>query len=585
MFEKEIDEKGEKIIVDTYVPADGTYIIVSPKGDSYEIKETINIKYNKKTKELEGKTNNYFQYLCECDYNSSLIEMNKPIDGKKVIQSNNYLSFWIKKDSLTNGKLNEERIEEYYSKLSNPFIKYEGKGGKRTKSSQIYKVIEDEIGKPNKELINKIKLWIKNNIFDLGIDITGKDYLKIFFEYPIDDYKREGRRYFVPNIYNSNDYNIEVNDKIFGLPSNNMGLNAKKPYLENKSRKISVPYLIDENEVILQKKFFDYLMNNAKVGKVNLYININEDYNKRFEFLENGEMPDCDFNGLYLRIKNGMEVEIHDYDIISGYKYNLPEEFVFKKIIDFDISVKNASVPNYGKYRNLKELQNLLNEVFFAKFLKGNYFTEPKDINISDSCVKSNLLLSRGILFNYFYKGVNNGLEKLLDKVSLNLIKGSIENGYRKACHQFNLRWSLKEYFKKGNDNMADTIANVKNSLRDKINSVDTCSIDNDKEYYFAVGQIVSYLLSKNKGKKKVQSLVNPFINGKNNQVIKEKLRNFYKRYNYDIDMNGRRFKNLYAMILSYEPDSKVDQDIIIAGYLHSNLIYESGKKGDAVNE
>ena len=85
-------------------------------------------------------------------------------------------------------------------------------------------------------------------------------------------------------------------------------------------------------------------------------------------------------------------------------------------------------------------------------------------------------------------------------------------------------------------------------------------------------------MISKSKGKNKPYSLANPFINAKNNDVIKDKLRNLYKRYNYDIDMYGKRVKNLYAMIVSYEPEEKVDQDMIIAGYLHSNLIYESNK-------
>ena len=113
VFKRELDEKGDKLIIDSYVPADGTYIIVAPKDDTFEIKEIVNIKYNKKTKELEGRASNYFKYLCECDYNSSLIEMNKPMDMKKIIHSNNYLSFYLKKDNLTNGKLTNEIIEGY----------------------------------------------------------------------------------------------------------------------------------------------------------------------------------------------------------------------------------------------------------------------------------------------------------------------------------------------------------------------------------------------------------------------------------------------------------------------------------------
>mgnify|MGYP003374090933 FL=1 len=127
---------------------------------------------------------------------------------------------------------------------------------------------------------------------------------------------------------------------------------------------------------------------------------------------------------------------------------------------------------------------------------------------------------------------------------------------------------------------MADLIYDMKNNLREKINAKDTQSIESDKEYYFAVGQFVNFLLSKSKSKNKLHSLANPFINAKSDKVIKEKLRNIYKRYNYDIDMYSKRVNNIYAMIVSYETQGKVDQDMIIAGYLHSNLIYE-GKKGE----
>ena len=126
---------------------------------------------------------------------------------------------------------------------------------------------------------------------------------------------------------------------------------------------------------------------------------------------------------------------------------------------------------------------------------------------------------------------------------------------------------------------MGDTVHELKNSLREKINMGGTDYFISDKEYYFAVGQFVNYLLSKSKGKNKPHSLVNPFINAKSDKVIKEKLRSLYKRYNYDINMHSKRIKNLYAMIVSYESEAKVDQDMIMAGYLHSNLIYESDNK------
>ncbi|OOM81334.1 type I-B CRISPR-associated protein Cas8b/Csh1 [Clostridium sp. BL-8] len=579
VFEKVLEKSaGDKLIIDSYIPADGTYVVVSPKDESYEIKEVVNIKLDKKTKEVD-RSNNYYEDLCTYDYNSKLIDMNKPIDSKKIIHSNNYLSFFIKKESLTNGKLTNEVIDNYYEVLSKPNIKY----SKSKNAMKMYEALEEEIGKVNIEKLEKIKIWIKDNIFNLGIEITGKDYLKIFFEAPIEEYKSEGKRYLMPNIYNNNDFNISNNDEIYGLPNDNMGLNAKKPYLENKTRKITVPYLLSNTEVLLQKKFFDYLMNFAALGKVNVYI---DNLNNKIEPYENGKLPDTTFKGIFIRIKKGKEVEILDYDIITDYKSNLAKKFNFKNILDVDQSSKNISIQNYDdKIGKLKDIQQILNEVFFSKFLVNNYFTEPSDLSINDGCLKSNLLLSRDVLFNWIYKGSDYGLFPVLNKISLNLVKGSVEEGYiQKASHQFNLRCSLINYFKEGRD-MADIIHDIKDSLRVKINSNITDKLDNDDEYYFAVGQLVGYLLSKSRGKKKPHSLANPFINGKNNEDIKEKLRRLYSKYSYDIDSKGKRFNNLYTMILGYTPDNtKVDQDLILGGYLSNSLIYES-TKGVEINE
>ncbi|MCD3297960.1 type I-B CRISPR-associated protein Cas8b/Csh1, partial [Clostridium botulinum C/D] len=48
-----------------------------------------------------------------------------------------------------------------------------------------------------------------------------------------------------------------------------------------------------------------------------------------------------------------------------------------------------------------------------------------------------------------------------------------------------------------------------------------------------------------------------------------------YKKYNYAIPYTKGRFENLMAIVKSYEPKEKVKDDLIIAGYLHSNLIFE----------
>lgn len=574
VFKKEYQKKGDAYILDSYIPADGTYVIVMPSDEGFYVEETIDIKLDIKTRTIDRTISKYMNFICLADYYSRVTDMNKAILSSKgkVIQGNNYLSFIIKKESLTNGKLTEEIIDNYYNVLENPRSKYL----KKPKSLELYESAEEKVGAVDKDRLNKIKAWIKTNLFQSYKDVTGKDYLKIFFHYPEGDYVKESERYFFPNVFNKNDYNEKSDQIIYGLPNDNMGLNAKKPYLENKTRKVTVPYIINQGEVMYQKKFFDYLMNQAANGKINVYIG------NKIEALDSKSSLDDKFSGMFLRIKKGKEVEIQDYSTISNYHPKLNKVFEYKNIIGVDYDNLNG---NYGSIKTLNGMHQVINGVMFSKFLSSNFFTEPNDISINDGILKSNLLMCRSALFNWFFKGNGKSIWKLLNKASLSLLKGSVMNGYMtKASDQLNLRLSLKEYYE-GGEEMADVIFDLKNNLRVKISQKNTSYIENDREYFFAVGQLVSYFISRSKGKKKPLSLANPVINAKKDKAIKDKLKALYKKYNYDIESHNIKFKSLYAMVMSYEIKERIDEDIIIAGYLHSNLLYESAQNNKEVKD
>ncbi|AWB30803.1 type I-B CRISPR-associated protein Cas8b/Csh1 [Clostridium botulinum] len=574
-FKNIYEKKGESFITDSYVPEDGDYIIVEPYENTFRELDIVKIKQDKKTKEID-RSSEYFKFICNADYLSKLIDIQKPIDSKKIIHSNNYLSFFVKNENVNNGKLNNKIIDSYYEILKNPEIKYS------KEKLRLYKEIEDKYGKVNENLIENIKIWIKDNIKDyVHEDSKGNSYLKIFFKYDLEEYKKENEKYLIPNIFNKVDnFNIKIGEETYGLPNDNMGLNSKKPYLENKSRKTKVPYLISLEEVLLQKKFFDYLLNQVSIGKTNIYMDKKEIYPK-----SDKESMDNDFSGIYFRIKKGKEVEIHDFDTINHYKANI-KPIKLKNVIDIDLNKSNITYNITITKRNT--IKDLINKVFFSKFLSSNYFTESKDMNINDNNLKRNILLSRRALFNWFYKGNEFTVWKVFGNSSLSLIKGSIENGYIfKAGEQFNLRCALKEYFV-GGESMADVLLDVKASLRDKVSREKTASIDNDKEYYFAVGQLASFLISLSKAAKKTHSLANPIINAKSDDRIKVELKKLFKKYSYAIDRKmSRRFDNLMTMVSSYipDPEEKVNDDLIIAGYLHSSLIYEKSSKEENKNE
>lgn len=598
VFKRELDYDNN-LILDEYIPADGSYIIVDAEG---KIKNYQDIKLDKKkrgTSEAVEK-GSYFKEICFYDYHSKLISMNKPMDSKKVIHSNNYLSFAVKKESITS-KLTETIIDNYYDTLKNPL---EAKYKKSKEASKIYQKFEEEYAPVNIEILEKCRSWIKQHIFSIdkliNIDLKKKDYLKIFFEvFEADEednkknkelFIQEDNRYIFPSIYNSNDYNVEVNGKIQGIPDNNMGMNAKKPFLAIKTRKTPAAYLVDINKAILQKQFFEYLMNFAANGKNNIYIDTKNYRIKAYSDQDERDDFDEMASGYYLRIQKGKELEIQIQDNIVDYQNRLKTNFEYMKFISIDI--KGDKLPEfakkYGVYDKRTSVGTLINEIFFSKFLRTNYFIDVNDMSIKDSVLRQNIIMYRNIIFDWVYKGIDNNFSKAEEKFALDLIKNSIRNEDKynlRPKSQLNLHWSLKDYFLKmkkeqGGKTMADIATKIRTSVKDKVMSKEEVVMpSDDKEYYYAVGQLLSYFIFKSRAGKRMQSMINPVLNAKRDNIIKMRLFQLYKKYNYDISIHNYNMKKLYAMILGYKPQNKVNQEMILFGYLDENILLKSNAK------
>ena len=153
-MEKDAKE-GKDTILDEYIPADGDYIIVKKDGTV----KSCSIKYDKKTK-LPGdgitKGDASYKEICFDDYHSRLVSMDKPQDPKKVVHSNNYMSFWVKYDSFDNGKLNIEAIDRYFDVLINPRDKY------KNADRKMYDFIYQQIGDVDVQQLERNRKWIKD---------------------------------------------------------------------------------------------------------------------------------------------------------------------------------------------------------------------------------------------------------------------------------------------------------------------------------------------------------------------------------------------------------------------------------------
>lgn len=583
----EVVQKNSRIVTDSYSLKEGTYRLIEMNDQgSWKIKDTVDIFYDKKLKQINGSQNINYTYVQELDYYSKLLDMNKPIDPKKVIHSCHYFALSVKKESVLLGKLNKDIIKKYYAILKNPMSKYE----KKSNSKKLYENVEKEIGPVDKKIIESIEEYVLHtNIFE-GIALDKKDYIKIFFVFSdqdktLDYYKQENKRYLLPNLYNSNDYNVEDGDEILGLPNNNMNLNSKKPFLLNKTRKVKTPYLVNQEQALLQAQFFDYLWGQVSKGCYDFYINTFGNENEILAIADDKDLKGKNIQGYYIRCQKGKnEAEIIDSQVVSSFSYSLKKFFYLENYMEIsDEYIEKSDIRYEESLDNMVSMFNIIDQVFFDGKLKRNLYMNASDMQINNDYLKKCLLTYRDQLKLFKNTGDLLILKKIIDKMSWYIIVNSIsQSSQLMLAHKLNLRWSLLDYFddeRKIGEKMMET----REKLNEHINMFNgkEWTFDNDEEFSYAVGQLINYFSYLNKSAKKTHYFVVPYLRCKDVKTLKDKLSLTYAKYAYAITHTpGKKATTLIEHIMDYKP-AQIIKDDLITGFCASLVILEKNKEED----
>ena len=563
VFKKIYDKEGEELVVSKHIPKDGTYILVNKK--SGKIIETLNISYDKKSKKINGELNQYYGYFRAFDYYSNLVDMNKPMDPKKTMHSNQIYSFFIKKDSIRENKLTKSIIEGYKKNLLNPEEKYNSKEAK-----ELYKNIAEKLPKIEKDIVEDIFLWIEDNVNENLLENDNKkDYLKIFFveedlDKSLEVFKNEHKRYLIPNIFNSNDYNKKIGETIYGLSNNNMGLNAKKAFLENKTRRISTPYLVNTDEILLQYAFYNYLLPEVKQGNYYIY------------FLENEIIPrtykeGCPNGAKYLlNASYSKDVDIKNFNVISK---NSSEEISinFKEVLHQ--KKKDIDEIEYGNL-NKEKMMNNINKILFYNSLLGNFLLNDGDLDIKDIEVKKLLMKYRNAFYKWFYLNDEAEVKKNIRKIYLDAVMVAIGNGhFFKASQQLDFGFCLEKYFY-GKSELMEEIMNVKEVFLNHTLSEEEWEFLNDEEYFFAVGQILAYINYMRNSKAKSLNFIKQLTFVKNIDVLKEKIKKIVISYSHIFETKNKKINRTISNISLYQP-KEIRIDILLAGFTADIIFFK----------
>lgn len=582
IFKKNLDEDPD-MVLRGYIPKDGKYSLVTMKEEGFwEVSETFEINFVKNEKKLVNEPLDY-SYIKYLDYNSILLNTNKAISNKKI-HSSTYYTFAFKEKEFSNIK--EDIIRSYYMNLKDP-AKYKYRS--KRKSRILYEDVESKLSPVDKKEVEKIEYWIlehisDNKLFDIdkkASDLNNK-YVKIFFVY--DDrektkksYLREQNRYKFTNPFNSNVNNRIINGKLVGQSSNNYSLNSKKPFLKNRNRLISEPFMIDYEVAILQNTFFDYLMTLEKRGYNNIFFDL-----KTKEI----HVQEKDLSDYYIELV--IYKDKKDELIIKGYNQNI------KKVSNIDINIRayvEEYIPKdadsklivkieekYKKFTNRNDLLKRLDSIFFNKKYIANR-NNLKKLNIEDYELKVIIYKYGEYIENLIRKFKYNS--KKLDGFFIDSVKNSILNyPINRAISQLNYYVSLKEFF----ENKEGLYMEFQKNMEKKLKSNGEIILDKDEEVLFALGQVLRKIINQsNIGDKKLSD-IKEFLTTRNSDRLIDKFYIMVTRYSHIISLYDKRLNNAINQILTYNfTNVNIDQKWILAGFLNESYIY--AEKNDEENK
>ena len=227
-FEQMLQKKGDRLITDVHIPKEGTYRIIEMSDSEWKVRTTVDISFDKKTGQIVGQNCSDYRLIQELDYLSKLLEMNKPIDPKKVIHSNNYLSLAVKKESIISGN-----IYSLLEKISDRLV---------SKPTNGFTIADDD------DDINLNFEFIKTgtpNVYKLKDIKTGKFLESLFGTLRLNSEKKDDTQCWMFNLQEDGYYQIQnVKDKKYITVSGSNTFNGTNLYLTEYSKKLMQDFAV-----------------------------------------------------------------------------------------------------------------------------------------------------------------------------------------------------------------------------------------------------------------------------------------------------------------------------------------------------
>jgi CRISPR-associated protein Csh1 len=586
-------------------PSEGLHIFVELKKDG-SLGKLSHQFYTKKEGELTPDLERSIFYQTH----SALVSMNKPVDSKKKIHSASPYVVSFKKQAFDEVK---ERLRPYLKTAAETQLDDIERKAQENTLSRFQDIIEEKVFPEmlqwQREVIEKDRKK-KVGIFS---EMKDGQYVNIYLHGLSDEtYQNAHRLYLDKRLFNTDAYNEQIEDNIFGVGDFRNGFNSKKPFLVHNTSHFykNIGQRITQTDALILYKF-DRLLTRNKIlpNPLPLFIEKKELNGEMIRIIDQSEekrnfhsiIHDLyehhknDLGNYYLLYHRGGD--IIDYDFVSQFDYEIRNE-VIQDLLLPDRDGGTIIIENVFQIESVF-LQPIFNNALIVKITGEGYYRKYFD-DIDPKYIKNstthNLILKyRKGFYDYIYKSRKQAISPgIFYEICYAQVRADIkaDREFNEAYNirlKMNLWFSLNHLFDPDNNNFGGkSMPTEIPALSKRIDMVinDTGQKEHfisDREFAFGAGQLIYYLNSQSERAEKTHAALNPFLEKVRLEQFQKAIAQLVKRYTHLLRGHGR-VERLIAQVQGYTDLKESLESLhpyLMAGYFADSRIYQKKEEGE----
>lgn len=463
----------------------------------------------------------------------------------------------------------------------------------------------------------QFKNYLKNNLEPL-LSSFGEypaleqgEYILLFNDIGLEEHEAFNSAYLAQGLFNTDTYNIAVDDEVFGTSNFHNGFNSKKPFLTHQTASFDITIRISASEAKALTEFSAMAGKKLFPNPTPIFIEKKELTSEAIRIFHREEdkkhshrkiikellKKEEELGNYYLLYYSGGV--IRDFDFVPKFQYYLDSakdeqglQRAWKIHNVTELKEKGGASKSLIHLKDVFDFEWVVVRQLFnnslvkidekKKEISLRYFDE-LDSKYYRPAYYTLMLKYRKPIYDFIYKSMRSGIRshQFQDICMTGIMDDLKENKEYAIKMKLNIFFSLYNHFTT-NQNiqfMPSKIEGHKSHLQEVLENEET-HFSSDEAYAYGAGQLIYYLLSQSQAGDRTHALLEPFLQKTNYAHFNEAISNIILKYKHAIGFDFRRFNALSGEVLDYEAERPLTElrPVMLAGYFSPNILYKSTK-------